>query len=176
LDLDPQEKRRWRESKHDDEDGLVPFDKEIKGRRKATCVLRKRKKKYRQENQEMMIAYTRVAFQRFTRGGMGLLGNEETAKLLFLLVKNQGFTSNWRRNLKPWLAKIHEKVLATGVVWVAIKYETPTCINARPVGSGRRFWDRVVEGSRTGNTCVRAAQRPETGSSAQDLSTLPTGV
>jgi len=26
------------------------------------------------------------------------------------------------------------------------------------------------------NTCVRAAQRPETGSSAQDLSTLPTGV
>ena len=29
---------------------------------------------------------------------------------------------------------------------------------------------------RTGNTCVRAAQRPETGSSAQDLSTLPTGV
>ena len=30
--------------------------------------------------------------------------------------------------------------------------------------------------SRTGNTCVRAAQRPETGSSTQDLSTLPTGV
>ena len=30
--------------------------------------------------------------------------------------------------------------------------------------------------SRTGNTCVRAAQRPETGSSAQDLSTLPMGV
>ena len=28
----------------------------------------------------------------------------------------------------------------------------------------------------TGNTCVRAAQRPETGSSAQDLSTLPMGV
>jgi len=32
------------------------------------------------------------------------------------------------------------------------------------------------EWSRTGNTCVRAAQRPETGSSAQDLSTLPMGV
>ena len=40
-------------------------------------------------------------------------------------------------------------------------------------GGGRRL---IKPASRTGNTCVRAAQRPETGSSAQDLSTLPTGV
>ena len=39
---------------------------------------------------------------------------------------------------------------------------------------GRLFFPVTMP--RTGNTCVRAAQRPETGSSAQDLSTLPTGV
>ena len=33
----------------------------------------------------------------------------------------------------------------------------------------------ILQGS-TGNTCVTAAQRPEDGSSAQDLSTLPMGV
>jgi len=41
---------------------------------------------------------------------------------------------------------------------------------------GRLEGRREIQKSRTGNTCVRAAQRPETGSSAQDLSTLPTGV
>ena len=53
----------------------------------------------------------------------------------------------------------------------------------RVVGLGREDGMRQVQrewggwlGKGGDETCVRAAQRPETGSSAQDLSTLPTGV
>jgi len=46
----------------------------------------------------------------------------------------------------------------------------------RTVARGGEVDGKEEEGKGTGNTCVRAAQRPETGSSAQDLSTLPTGV